>query len=368
MNTNTTRLVSFSNVLMYGGTFIAFLIGSGFATGQEVLQYFTSYGYWGVAGTAVMFCIFMYVCSSFILVGNENNFEKPNDIYVYYCGKYIGRFFDYFSVLFIYMSYFVMIAGAGATVKQQYEIPNIYGAVFLALMSAITVSFGLNNMVKILGKIGPIIAIIAISLGIWSIVNNFRGLSEDHEIVYSLPILKASTNWFFSAASYTGFCMLWLAAFVSAIGSKANSKKEGVLGIFVGVAGFSIAVLIVSLGLLANIGTVSNSMVPLLHLAGKINPIFGSVFSVIIIAGIYTTAVPLLWTVSSRIINNDKDSRFIIVTAVLAFIGFFVGLKVPFDKLVNVVYVVNGYVGFLLFFMMIIKSIRRLTKRRESTV
>lgn len=365
MNTNTTQVVSFSNVIMYGGTFISFLIGSGFATGQEVLQYFTSYGYWGIAGTAVMFCIFLYVCSSFVLAGNENNFEKPNDIYVYYCGKYAGRFFDYFSILFIYMSYFVMIAGAGATVQQQYGIPNIYGAILVALASAITVSFGLNTIVKILGRMGPIIAIIAVSLSLWSIFSNVHGLLHSQEIVSSLPILKASTNWFFSAASYTGFCMLWLAAFVSAIGAKANSKKEGVLGVSIGVIGFSIAVLIVSLGLLANIETVANSMIPLLHLAGKINPTFATVFSLIIIAGIYTTAVPLLWTVSSRIINKDKDKKFIIVTAILAFIGCFVGLKIPFNKLLNVVYVINGYVGFLLFLMMVIKSTRRFVNKES---
>lgn len=32
-------------VLKFSGAFIAWVIGSGFATGQEVLQFFTSYGY-----------------------------------------------------------------------------------------------------------------------------------------------------------------------------------------------------------------------------------------------------------------------------------------------------------------------------------
>ena len=204
------KKISINNVIMFGGSIIAFLIGSGFATGQEVLQYFTAYGFWGMAGTLVMFIVFLYVCSSFILVGYDNTFEKPNDVYIYYCGKYIGTFFDYFSTLFIYMSYFVMIAGAGATMKQQYGISEVIGAIVMAILSGVTVAFGLKNIVKVLGKLGPIICIISIFLGIYGIVTNFSGLVEGNRIVGELQKTKASTNWFFSSASYIGFCMLWL--------------------------------------------------------------------------------------------------------------------------------------------------------------
>lgn len=36
---------SIRNVVTFAGAFIAWIIGSGFATGQEILQFFTSYGY-----------------------------------------------------------------------------------------------------------------------------------------------------------------------------------------------------------------------------------------------------------------------------------------------------------------------------------
>jgi len=358
--------VSWSNVVMYAGTFIAFLIGSGFATGQEVLQYFTSYGYWGIATTFTVFLIFLYTCTSFVLVGKDNQFKRPNDIYIYYCGKYIGRFFDYFSTLFIYMSFFVMIAGAGATMQQQYGISNVYGGIFITIASSLTVAFGLRSIISVLGKIGPVIVVLSIGLGLWAIFSNIGGLSHGNKIVSSLPVMRASTNWFLSAASYAGFCMLWLAAFVSAMGSKSNSKKEGAIGVFFGIVGFATAILIVSLGLLAHIETVATAQIPTLYIAGKISPTFAYIFSFIIIIGIYTTAVPLLWTVSSRIISDDKDKKFIIVTVVLAIIGCFIGLNIEFNKLVNIVYVINGYVGFLLFFLMIIKSITNIVKTKKN--
>ena len=43
---------------------------------------------------------------------------------------------------------------------------------------------------------------------------------------------------------------------------------------------------------------------------------------------------------------------------ILGIIGIIVGLNVPFDRLINVVYVINGYVGFTLLFLMIITDFR----------
>ena len=43
-------------VVRIAGGFIAWIIGSGFATGQEVLQFFSSYGYLSYAVAGNQFC------------------------------------------------------------------------------------------------------------------------------------------------------------------------------------------------------------------------------------------------------------------------------------------------------------------------
>ena len=45
-------------VFKYAGAFVAFMIGSGFATGQEVMQFFTAYGIWGIGG--IFISMFLY--------------------------------------------------------------------------------------------------------------------------------------------------------------------------------------------------------------------------------------------------------------------------------------------------------------------
>ncbi len=359
--------VSIKKVISFAGAFIAFLIGSGFATGQEIMQYFSAYGFKGIAGGIVVFLLFLYVGVSFITTGYEHKFPNGSDIFEYYCGKKIGKFYDYFSIVFIYMSFFVMIAGAGATLNQQYGLSTSFGGIILAVLAVITVVFGLGRIVDVIGKIGPVIVVMSIALGFSAIFQNMEGLKRAGEIIPQLNLMKASTNWLYAALSYVGFCMLWLAAFMSSMGASANSKKEAALGAVFGAAAFSAAVIIVSLGLLANIEKVAGSQIPSLIIASNIHPSVAVVYSLTVVAGIYTTAVPLLWTVSARI-ADEKTTKFKAVTAVLAAIGAVVGLKVPFDRLVNIVYVINGYVGILLLIIMVMKTVKNYIMKKRKTV
>lgn len=141
----------------------------------------------------------------------------------------------------------------------------------MGLLAGGTVIFGLGKIVDVIGKIGPAIVILTIMLGIVAIIMNPSGLATANSIIPQLNLLKASTNWFFSAVSYVGFCLLWLA-----------------------VARFS----------------------------------------------------------------EDKTLKFRLLTVIMAGVGVFVGLLVPFDRLVNIIYVINGYVGIILFIFMAYKTIR----------
>ncbi len=349
--------LNWGKIITMAGAFIAFLIGSGFATGQEIIQYFSSYGYLGVIGIVVVFLLFLYVGIDFITIGQKQQFAKGSDIYQYYCGKVIGSFYDYFAIAFIYMSYIVMIGGAGATINQQYGLPVWVGGVLMGVLAASTVIFGLGKIVDVIGKIGPVIVVLTVFLGLASIIRNPKGLIEANEVIPNLELMKASSNWFYAAASYVGFCMLWLAAFMSSMGAASKSRKEVVLGATLGAAGFSFALLIIALGIMANIEQLAGKMVPSLVLAGNISPALAIVFSVIVVAGIYTTSVPLLWQVVARF-SKEKTNKFRIMTFGLAAVGVFVGLLVPFDRLVNIIYVINGYVGIILLGFMVLHTIR----------
>ena len=345
---------------------MAFLIGSGFATGQEIMQYFASYGFWGVFGTgAIVLALISFVSIQFLAVGQREQFDKPSRIFEYYAGRYVGKFFDYFSILFVFLSFTVMVAGAGAVFEEHYNLPTWVGGFGLTALVAITVLFGLNSLVDVIGKIGPLIVVIAVGLGIVGIINADTGLLDGHNLVGELDVQQASNNWFIAGLSYVGFCMLWLAAFLTALGKTVPTQREARAGGLGGGVIFSLACVIVGLGLLANIERVAGMQIPMLVLASDIAPFVASLISLMILAGIYTTAIPLLWTVSSRI-YPDGTARYKYLTIALALVGTIIGLWLPFDQMVNIVYVLNGYVGAVLLAIMIVVTIWRAIVRRRA--
>ena len=372
------NLVDWKRVLILAGAVVAFTIGSGFATGQEIVQYYTAYGAQNILVLAVFVIAFLYYNFNFAQAGAEERFEKANDIYKYYCGKYLGTFYDYYSTLFCYMSLWVMVGGAGKTLNEAYGLPVWIGAVILIILTVITVIGGLNSLVDAIGIVGPAIVVLCIAIGLITFVRDAGNVSAGLEVIKTgaykgaasgETIKNAGANWLISGLSYAGFVLLWFASFTSALAMK-NKKKDLQQGIIWGTVALAIAIVVVSFGQIANINTGSdglyvwNAGIPNLILANSIVPIFSKIFAIVVFAGIYTTAVPLLYNPSSRFAKEGTPA-FKMLTVVLAMVGLLVGLFLDFRVLVNIIYVLNGYVGAVLILFMLWKNFKDLKNKKK---
>lgn len=355
-------------VITYAGAFIALLIGSGFATGQEILQFFSSYRLYGLIGIMICFGLFTFAGLSFLNDGYYSKFEKPNEIYKLMCGNKIGTIVDYYAVFFIFLSYTVMIAGAQATAVQHFNAPKYVGGAIMAAVVILVVMLGLGKIVDVIGKIGPVIAIMAIVIGLISIFMNMGNLQSSLDLIEKLvnsgEIKVASKNFFLAAGSYVGFNMIWLVAFLAEVGNKAKSLKDAEAGVFLGSTGFSVAIFIMSIAIILSIPDLYDSQIPVLVLAGKIHPVLATIFSIFIMLGIFTTSVPLLWTVTGRFFD-EGTKKYKLFTLIAGIVGAIIGLTLKFDSLVNIVYVVNGYIGMVLLAWMIIRSATGKAKKQR---
>lgn len=365
--------ISWKRVLILAGAIIAFTIGSGFATGQEIIQYYTAYGIKNLLVILVFAVAFLYYNFNFAKAGAEEKFERGNDVYKHFCGKYVGTFCDYYSTLFCYMSFFVMVGGASSTLSQEYGLPAWVGGVILTILAVITVSGGLNSLVDAIGIVGPVIVVLCIAIGLITCARDGADIATGLELIKNgtyegaaagETIKNAGANWLVSGLSYAGFVLLWFASFTSALGAK-NKKKELNYGIIGGTVAVCVAIAVISFAQISNINTglgdgstfVWNADIPNLILAARIWKPFSAIFAIIVFAGIYTTAVPLLYNPVARF-AEEGTSRFRILTVVLGVVGLIVGLFLPFRVLVNIIYVLNGYVGAVLIIFMIWKNIK----------
>lgn len=357
-----------SIIIIMAGAIAAFTIGSGFSTGQEVLQYFASYGFWGVFGTSAVLLLMLVVgFMTFAKIGHDQQFKKPTEIFYYLGGKFLGTLLDYFYIVYMFLLFTMMIAGGGALFEEHYSISKYVGGVVVAAVVSATAWFGLRNLIGIIGRIGPLIVVIAIGLGTFGVVNGSDGLINGNRVVSDLDILQGSSHWLLAGISYAGVVIMMLAPFVGALGKRITSRRLAIGGGAMGGVMFTTGCLIVGLGVLANISRVYDVDIPLLVIARDFHPIVASLISVMILAGIYTTAVPLLWSVASRF-YDDSTTGFKTVTIVSAVIGSIVGLLVPFAQLVNWIYSASGYIGAFVLLLAVVHLIFGRGRRDKRSV
>lgn len=351
--------MSLKRVLGFCGACIAFYIGAGFATMQEVMQYEASYGsrFWIVIAVAAL--IYVYTNLSFVNNGNRLKLKNGGDIYEAYCGKWIGKFFNCFSAFFCYMSFVVMCGGANSTAMEQWGLTNGAGAVILAVLVVVTAIAGLNGIVKTLGVLGPVIIMLIIVVSLYSAINGWSNLSAGMEAVdtHKYTITQVGDgNPFASGASYGGFVILWFAAFLGGIGAR-HDKKEVNTGMILSTFAIFAVAAVCCLALIANIDMTWNAGVPALTLANSIHPWLAEIFAVIIFIGIYTSACPLLWT-GIRKLSNEGTNKYKWLTIAGGALGCVIACYVPYRPLLNVIYGLNGYLGFILVAFMIVNDVR----------
>lgn len=352
-------------IFTMAGAMTATLIGSGFATGQEIMQYFVAHEWTGILGIIASFLAVGFSGASFFQAGfaSKQNLDSPNDVFKVFTGDKIGSIYKYITLITLFLTYAVMVAGAGATIEQQFGVPVYIGSAFMYVISAITVMLSMQKITNILGNIGPIIAIVAIILGLASAFTNNADLNQSatlvHEAVASGKIQAASGNWLVSSLNYVGLIIILNAGFIAQVGVQANKLSETKLAALFSSGIYALGIFILYIAFMGAFSLVAGAQVPTLSIANLLHPSLAYGFIVIILLAIYSTVVSMLWNVTTSV-TTDGTTANKVAAALIGLVATGIGLFLPFDQLVNIVYVIAGYFGIIFLFMMIWRQVTRL--------
>ncbi|NMM65323.1 hypothetical protein HBE96_22355 [Clostridium sp. P21] len=352
--------VSLKKVILLAGALAAYWIGSGFSTGQEVLQFFTTSGTKGIAAALIFLVLMSYLSYTLYGIGQKKKFENPYDVFEYYCGKALGQVYTWYNVILIYAIFVVMLAGAGATIHQYYGIQTYIGTGVIAILALGTTLLGVEKLIDIIGVIGPVkivfVAIVGVA-GIITLSGQPTLLSEASNLMPTLGFKSASSNWAWSGALYAFLALMVSIPFQVDCGKSAGSVKEARSAALLGTFAFTIAIILLVIAELVYYKLIVGKQVPTLEIANHISPVLGLFFSVLIVVSIYSAVASfLLMTV--RKFAPDKTKKFNIIATVLTIIGMFFGGVLPFDKLVNILYPFAGYSAIVFTCFMIFKELK----------
>ena len=363
-SSNNKEKVSFRNAMRVADAVIAFLIGSGFASGQEVFQFLTVYGYRGLIGSLI--AMFVCSCVSGILLsfGYRIRNKENASPYFHYLGKYFGKFMTYYTPFFAFLITTVMISGTGATLNQYFGLDPKVGTVAMTILITIIALLGLTRVVDVISLIGPFLIVFTLSIAFYTLATNPGNFSSADQVLNNMNNLpygagNSRSYWILASVLFVAYNIVARVPFMVELGSKeVTSNKEAWLGGIAGGVGLMLAAFALNLAMLGHVDELVDAEVPVITLAQKMGPWVSFIFVIILLAGIFSTSVPMLLTVTNSLTKEDtKKSTKNILTVVVAFLAL-VGGQLPFARLVGLVYPFTGYFGIAMIVLFIVKEFK----------
>ncbi len=109
-------------MLQIGLTFMGTVVGAGFASGQEILQFFTRFGFISAFTILVVTCIFIWLGAKMMLLAAEINAVSYEDLNRNLFGDRLGQFVSIFMMIVLLGVTGVMLAGAGSIFLEHLNI------------------------------------------------------------------------------------------------------------------------------------------------------------------------------------------------------------------------------------------------------
>ena len=322
--------------------YMSVVIGGGFASGQEVLQFFTGYGLIGVAGTLVAGLMFAFLGMQVARISSAMGAKSHKDVLYNLFGSRAGFLVDLLLSFFLFGVGVVMLAGSGSIFSQQYDWPPIVGGLFMCGLVIATLCLNVNRIVELISAVMPFLLVMVLAITTYSIFTHDAPIEILSAVAQETETV--SDNWFVGAVLYASFNIAVGFPMLAVIGGMIHNPKVACRGGIAGGLGLGLLIVLLNVGLFANIDQLQGIAMPTLALAGRISPILSLAMSVALICMIYSTAVGMFFAFSTRF-AKPETARFKAFSAVSVLIGL--GLSFAgFSKLIGTVYPLLGYVGF----------------------
>ncbi|MCP1388170.1 hypothetical protein M5J20_08210 [Corynebacterium sp. TA-R-1] len=351
----TATLISFA--------FIGTLVGAGFASGQEAMLYFSAFGTQGIWGAVLSSALMLIAGVTLLQLGSYFRAQEHMEVLGPISRmKITAWILDIATITTLFSIGFVMFAGAGANLNQQFGLPVWVGAV---IMLAATIGFGMLDVDKVTGAIGALtpflLLFIIIGCG-WTLINAHPDWAALNEYA-ATNVDTTLPNWWISALNYTGLNVICVASMALVIGgNELNTRAAGLGGLFGGI-GYLVMLMLLAVALLLKIDIVEGQDMPLLTLITDINPTLGTIMALIIFGMIFATSLGMFYALGKRL-SRGREEKFRVIYIAACLIGFALSF-VGFQTLVSVVYPILGYMGLVLIVVVTFGWLRGLPKLRK---
>ncbi len=318
-----------SIALIYCGT----VFGAGFASGQEIVTFFSSHNLYGILASVFvgfLFSFFGYkICSDSYTMG----FESAGEYFGFLFPKTVSRILNFICVSFLVISFCIMITGCGTLFYNQFSVRPVVGALISLVITYVIVKNRVSGLARFNSLVTPFMFFGVVILSLMCIV---RG-RETGGLYFS-----GGKNAAFSGILYLSYNLVSAIAVLVPAAKIAKSKKSAALGGALGGVLVSIPLVLMSF-VLTVFPDYKNGQMPFFDLVRSVYPKLSLLCGIILYCAMLTTAAASGVSAVAKLAPKYSKKAALSLCSAAFLVSF-----IPFDTLVKSVYSAFGLCGLLL--------------------
>lgn len=333
--------------LKIAAVYIGLIIGAGFASGREILEYFNLHSSVNFSGILVSSVLFITVAYIILKKSSEENIKDYRGYIERVAGK-AAPVVKVFTVVYMFCGFSVMLAGSGALFDSLTPYSPIFGSALLGAVCLFAMCFDIKGVVWVNLLLVPLMicGIIYVSVCTFLFKSTGAATFGFPENMVILP-----------AICYSGYNLITAGSVLVPLGkgSTAGQIRWGAVS-----GGFIIGVLILIVWTVQgmNLEILRDSELPMLTLAALCGKTCKYVYAAVLFMAICTTAVSCCFGITDYFSANFKTRKSrMAFSLILSLLGIFLSLY-GFSGMVSNIYSLFGYLGIVWIVWIIIDRYR----------
>ncbi|MDQ0059276.1 YkvI family membrane protein [Paenibacillus harenae] len=324
-------------VLQIASTYVGTIVGAGFASGQEILQFFTRFGFYGTFTIAIATILFIWLGAKMMLIASEINAKSYEDLNKALFGDKYGRWISHFMLVVLLGVTAVMLAGAGTIFYEHWNISYQSGLLITAAACYFLLRKGMKAILTVNAIVVPLMLIFTGFVMFDTFhtpgADKFLTLTSDYSpwAAWSAPFLYAAFNLTMSQAVLVP------------LGAEVKDRKTIIAGSWVGGIGIGFMLLAGHIALSVHMPGIQQFAIPMGGIARQLGSTVQYIYIMLIFAEIFTTLIAGIYGLSLQLHERLKWARGVLTIIVL--VVCYIASQIGFGPLLSTLYPVFGLIS-----------------------
>ena len=215
--------------IQIAAVYVGTVVGAGFATGREIVEFFSRFGFIGLISMIMSGYILIFLGSKLMVLSARINAKSYEEFNEYLFGKTFGKIINLLLMIMLIGVSAVMLAGAGAVFEEQLGFSKLSGVLITIILSFIVMIVGIKALFAVNTFVVPLMIT-------FSIILMFLSVRLPHFLDQLLYIPYVEDGWKVVAApfSYTAFNLSLAQAVLVPVASEIKDERTIKMGGIIG--------------------------------------------------------------------------------------------------------------------------------------